>query len=290
MRLTLNDLQMNQFKMQGLPLPELVDKLLEFNIGEHGRLIYLQNHLLERKPIYDSDKRFLQICLGKLQELEGGTIKPENLEMNHDDKYLHMINKLLDSEIGDTDRLRLIKQNILEGKPLVESDELYFKEKYEQFAQIDENEKTTREALVIIKKLKQSEIGNSERLDSIKEKLEQRIVLPIPDIRYFNEKAKELKRLQIENGFSQSASKHDSKIKMKSKFNGTISSPFTFTVKISDVMLASATIIYAIWVLGLFLIDISPVQDHLLGLALGLGAGVVVIYKIQKKASQSFNR
>ena len=281
---------MNQFKMQGLPLPELVDKLLEFNIGEHGRLIYLQNHLLEGKPIYDSDKRFLQICLGKLQELEGGTIKPENLEMNHDDKYLYMINKLLDSEIGDTGRLRLIKQNILEGKPLVESDELYFKEKYEQFAQIDENEKTTREALVIIKKLKQSEIGNSERLDSIKEKLEQRIVLPIPDIRYFNEKAKELKRLQIENGFSQSASKRDSKTKMKSKFNGTISSPFTFTVKISDVMLASAIIIYAIWVLGLFLIDISPVQDHLLGLALGLGAGVVVIYKIQKKASQSFNR
>ena len=281
---------MNQFKMQGLPLPELVDKLLEFNIGEHGRIIYLQNHLLEGKPIYDSDKRFLQICLGKLQELEGGTIKPENLEMNHDDKYLHMINKLLDSEIGDTGRLRLIKQNILEGKPLVESDELYFKEKYEQFAQIDENEKTTREALVIIKKLKQSEIGNSERLDSIKEKLEQRIVLPIPDIRYFNEKAKELKRLQIENGFSQSASKRDSKTKMKSKFNGTISSPFTFTVKISDVMLASAIIIYAIWVLGLFLIDISPVQDHLLGLALGLGAGVVVIYKIQKKASQSFNR
>lgn len=290
MRLTLNDLHMNQFKMQGLPIPELVDKLLEFNIGEHGRLIYLQNHLLEGKPIYDSDKRFLQICLGKLQELEGGTIKPENLEMNHDDKYLHMINKLLDSEIGDTGRLRLIKQNILEGKPLVESDELYFKEKYEQFAQIDENEKTTREALVIIEKLKQAEIGNSERLDSIKEKLEQRIVLPIPDIRYFNEKAKELKRLQIENGFSQSASKRDSKTKMKSKFNGTISSPFTFTVKISDVMLASATIIYAIWVLGLFLIDISPVQDHLLGLALGLGAGVVVIYKIQKKASQSFNR
>jgi hypothetical protein len=290
MRLTLNDFHMNQFKMQGLPLPELVDKLLEFNIGEHGRLIYLQNHLLEGKPIYDSDKRFLQICLGKLQELEGGTIKPENLEMNHDDKYLHMINKLLDSEIGDTGRLRLIKQNILEGKPVVESDELYFKEKYEQFAQIDENEKTTREALVIIEKLKQAEIGNSERLDVIKEKLEQRIVLPIPDIRYFNEKAKELKRLQIENGFSQSASKRDSKTKMKSKFNGTISSPFTFTVKISDVMLASAIIIYAIWVLGLFLIDISPVQDHLLGLALGLGTGVVVLYKIQKKASQSFNR
>ena len=279
---------MNRYNVQGLPLAQLVDKLLEFNIGEHGRLLYLQNHISEGKPIYDSDKRFLEICLGKLQELEGGTIKPENLEANHDDKYLNMINKLLDSEIGDTGRLRVIKQNILQGKPLVESDELYFKEKYEQFAQIDENEKTTREALVIIEKLKQAEIGNSERLDSIKEKLEQRIALPIPDIRYFNEKAKELKRLQIENGFSQSASKHNSKI--KSKVNGTIGSPFTFTVKISDVMLTGAAVIYAIWIFGLFLIDLSPVHEHLLGLSLGLGVGVVVIYKIQKKASQSFNQ
>lgn len=279
---------MNKYNLQGLPLPELVNKLLEFNIGEHGRLIYLQNHLQDGKPIYDSDKRFLEICLGKLQELEGGTIKPENLEINHDDKYLTMINKLLDSEIGDTHRLRMIKQNILEQKSLVESDELYFKEKYEQFARIDENEKTTREAIVIIEKLKLAEIGNSERLDSIKEKLEQRIALPIPDIRYFNEKAKELKRLQIENGFSQSASKRDSKI--KTKVTGTIGSPFTFTVKISDVMLTSAAVIYAIWIMGLFLIDLSPIHEHLLGLALGLGVGVVVLYKIQKKASQSFNQ
>lgn len=277
---------MTKANLQGLPVEELVNKLLEFNIGEHGRLIYLQNHLREGKPIYDSDRRFLEICLGKLQELEGGTIKPENLQINHDDKYLNMINKLLDSEIGDTSRLRLIKQNILEGKPLVESDELYFKEKYEQFAQIDENEKTTREALVIIEKLKDAEIGNKERLDSIKEKLEQRITLPIPDIRYFNEKAKELKRLQIENGFSQSVAKHN--FKTKAKPDESHGSPFTFTVKISDVMLTGAAIIYAIWILGLFLIDLSPVQDHLLGLSLGLGIGVVVIYKIQKKANQSF--
>ncbi len=178
----------------------------------------------------------------------------------------------------------------MEGKPLVESDEQYFKEKYEQFAQIDENEKTTREALVIIEKLKLAEIGNSERLDSIKEKLEQRIALPIPDIRYFNEKAKELKRLQIENGFSQSAAKHDSKTKTKTKVNGTPGSPFSFTVKISDVMLTAAVLIYAVWIFGLFLIDLSPVGDHLLGLSLGLGIGVVVIYKIQKKASQSYNQ
>ncbi len=34
---------MNKYNLQGLPLGELVDKLLEFNIGEHGRLIYMQN-------------------------------------------------------------------------------------------------------------------------------------------------------------------------------------------------------------------------------------------------------
>ena len=276
---------MKQYNVKGLPLAELIEKLLEFNIGEHGRLIYLKNHLISGKPIFDSDKRFLEICLGKLQELEGGTIITENLEINHDEKYLKMIDKLLDSEIGDTTRLRSIKQNIIEGKPLVESDEIYFKEKYEQFAQIDDNERTTREALQIIAKLKHAEIGNSERLESIKEKLEQRIALPIPDIKYFNEKAKELKRLQAEQVFSQ-----ESKTKIRHNENGNNGSPFTLTIKISDVMLASACIIYTIWVLGLFLFDISPIHEHLLGLALGLGVGVVVVYKIQKKASKSFNQ
>lgn len=277
--------KMKQYNVKGLPLAELIEKLLEFNIGEHGRLIYLKNHLISGKPIFDSDKRFLEICLGKLQELEGGTIITENLEINHDEKYLKMIDKLLDSEIGDTTRLRSIKQNIIEGKPLVESDEIYFKEKYEQFAQIDDNERTTREALQIIAKLKHAEIGNSERLESIKEKLEQRIALPIPDIKYFNEKAKELKRLQAEQVFSQ-----ESKTKIRHNENGNNGSPFTLTIKISDVMLASACIIYTIWVLGLFLFDISPIHEHLLGLALGLGVGVVVVYKIQKKASKSFNQ
>jgi uncharacterized protein YebE (UPF0316 family) len=60
--------------------------------------------------------------------------------------------------------------------------------------------------------------------------------------------------------------------------------------KISDVMLTSAVLIYVIWIMGLFLIDLSPIGDHLLGLSLGLGVGVVVLYKIQKKASQSFNQ
>ncbi|HSB49889.1 MAG TPA: hypothetical protein VLC72_00975, partial [Nitrosopumilaceae archaeon] len=141
------------------------------------------------------------------------------------------------------------------------------------------------EALQIIGKLKQAEIGNSERLESIKEKLEQRIALPIPDIRYFNEKAKELKRLQAEKELSQ-----ESKPKMKSRVNGNTDSPFTLTLKISDVMLACACIVYVIWILGLFLFDISPIHEHLLGLSLGLGVGVVIIYKIQKKANQSFNQ
>ena len=275
-------------KYKGRSLPDIVDKLLESNIGEHGRLIYLKNHLHEGKPIYDSDKRFLDICMRKLQELEGGITMAEKMEMNHDEKYLSMINQLMEAEIGDSQKLRSIKQNIINGKPLVESDELYFLEKYEQFTNVDENEKTAREAIVIIDKLKRSEIGNPERLDLIKEKLEQRIALPISDIRYFNEKAKELKRLQAENRIMLQATS-TSQPQIKPQNNGS-SSPFSFTVKFSDVMLGAACVIYGIWILGLFFIDISPVQDHMLGLALGLGTGVVVIYKMQKKSRGNYNQ
>ena len=58
---------MSLYNLRELSLSELVEKLLEYNIGEHGRLIYLKNYLKKDKPVYESDKRFLQTCLRKLE-------------------------------------------------------------------------------------------------------------------------------------------------------------------------------------------------------------------------------
>jgi len=273
-------------------LSELVEKLLEYNIGEHGRLIYLKNYLKKDEPVYESDKRFLQICLRKLEEIEDETIMTENSEINQDEQNLKIINKLQELEIGNTNRLSSIKQHLLESKAISDHDCQYLREKYNQLSKIDDNEKTISEAINTITKLKQLEIGNFDRLESIREKLETRAPLSISDIKYFNTKAQDLKKLQLEQNSIQEKqiSEHEikSKIKTNTKVETDYGSSFTITLKILHILLVSAIIVCGLWFFGLFLIDLYPVQDHLLGLAIGLGIGTVAIYKINKKVNRLF--
>ena len=79
------------------------------------------------------------------------------------------------------------------------------------------------------------------------------------------------------------------KIKTANKNETDISSGFALSIKISDLMHGCAWAIFAIWFLGLFFIDLYPVQDYLLGVAIGLGIGVVAIHKINKKTSRLFH-
>ena len=45
-----------------------IDKLLKLGIGDKGRLLYLRNYLKNGKPLYDSDRKFLETMEHKLYE------------------------------------------------------------------------------------------------------------------------------------------------------------------------------------------------------------------------------
>jgi len=278
--------------LRELPTLELIEKLIEYDIGENERLIYLKYYIKNGKPIFETDKRFLERCIKKLEEQEIPKIKPKIMENIPDEKNLNIIKQLRESEIGDPNRLESIKHDILENETLHERDVEYLKEKFEQFSQIDENEKTIRDAIKTIKALKRAEIGNADRLESINEQLERRSPLSISDVKYFNEKAKELKKLHNEQIYFKEKEREEvtEESKIKTNKNKTdISSGFALSIKILDLMHGCAWTIFAIWFLGLFLIDLYPVQDYLLGVAIGLGVGVVAIYKIKKKTSRLFH-
>ena len=280
---------MNMDNLRELPTLELIEKLIEYDIGENERLIYLKYHIKNSKPIFETDKRFLERCIKKLEEQEIPKIKPKKMETIPDEKNLNMIKQLQESEVGDPNRLESIKHDILENETLHQRDVEYLKEKFEQFSQINENEKTIRDAIKTIKALKRAEIGNADRLESINEQLERRSPLSISDVKYFNEKAKELKKLHNEQIYFKETEKEvteKSKTKTDNKNQANISSGFALSIKISDLMHGSAWAIFVIWYLGLFLIDLYPVHDYLLGVAIGLGVGVVAIYKIKKKTSR----
>jgi len=283
---------MNMNNLRELPTLELIEKLIEYDIGENERLIYLKYYIKNDKPIFETDKRFLERCIKKLEEQEVPKIKPEKMESITDEKNLNIIKQLQESEIGDPTRLESIKHDVLENATLHERDVEYLKEKFEQFAQINENEKTIREAIKTIKALKRAEIGNANRLESINEQLENRSSLSISDVKYFNERAKELKKLYNEQVYFKEPEQKvtaKSKAKTSNKNETELDSGFSLSIKISDLIHGSAWVIFAIWVLGLFLIDLYPVQDYLLGVAIGLGVGVVAIHKIKKKTSRFFH-
>jgi len=283
---------MNMDNLRELTTLELIEKLIEYDIGENERLIYLKYHIKNGKQIFESDKRFLERCIKKLEEQKVPEIKPKKLENIQNEKNLNMIKQLQESEIGDPNRLESIKHDILENETLHQRDVEYLKEKFEQFSQINENEKTIREAIKTIIALKQAEIGNAGRLESINEQLERRSSLSVSDVKYFNEKAKELKKLHNEQIYFQKKviKEVTETSQIKTNKNETdISSGFAFSIKISDLMHGCAWTIFAIWLLGLFLIDLYLVQDYLLGVAIGLGVGVVAIHKIKKKTSRLFH-
>jgi len=283
---------MNMDNLRELPTLELIEKLIEYDIGENERLIYLKYHIKNGKPLFETDKRFLERCIKKLEEQETPKIKPKKMENIPDEKNLNIIKQLQESEIGDPNRLESIKHDILENETLHERDVEYLKEKFEQFSQINENEKTIRDAIKTINALKRAEIGNADRLESINEQLERRSPLSISDVKYFNEKAKELKKLRNEQIYFKEKEPEvteRSKIKTTNKTKTDISSGFALSIKISDLMHGCAWAIFAIWFLGLFFIDLYPVQDYLLGVAIGLGIGVVAIHKIKKKTSRLFH-
>jgi len=278
--------------LRELPLLELVEKLIEYDVGEKERLIFLKHYIINGKIIFESDKRFIERSVTKLEELEKNKIIPKKLEINQADKNLKVITKLQEAEVGDSNKLESIKQHILDNQSLLEHEAQYLEEKFGQFAQINENEKTITEAIKIIKELTQAEIGSPNKLESINEKLQMQIPLSISDVKYFNDKASDLKKFRNEQNRPQEKQQErqefNSKIKTNTKVETDYGSSFTITLKISHILLVTAIIVCGLWFFGLFLIDLYPVQDHLLGLVIGLGIGIAAIYKINKKANRLF--
>jgi len=56
----------------------IIEKLLKLGMGDKGRLLYLRNHLKNGKPIYDSDRKFLEKMCAELEETKSE--KPEKLD------------------------------------------------------------------------------------------------------------------------------------------------------------------------------------------------------------------
>ena len=185
--------------MNGLNVEEttdLIEQLLKLKIGDEGRLLYIKNSLDTGRKIYETDKKYLEQWRKKIKKINTETKKPLLLSEENTKQELNIIGRLEKAEIGNPQRLLSIKRALTDGIEMSDENHQYLNKKFEQLVKTVENEKMFYEAIKVIEKLQDVEIGNSERLQSIKNTLLKGSELNLQDIKYFNEKADALKELQ----------------------------------------------------------------------------------------------
>lgn len=274
--------------MNGLNVEEtfdLIKKLLELQIGDQGRLIYIKDSLEKGRIIYKTDKNYLKKMKEKIKEINIENKKSLSLTESDRIPKLKIIEKLQRAEIDNSGRLLTIKNAIIKDKEISDENHGYLNEKYDQLVKTDEYEKMVFESLEIINELK-AEIGNSERLESIKTTLLKGTELQLQDIKYFNKKIHTPKKFQ---GYEKILSENKEKVTqptttdVSSVERHSTSYDLTVTLKVFDIVVWVASTSFLLWMLGLTFINLSPIHDHLLGFAVGLSICAGIIRKIQSK-------
>ena len=162
---------------------QALDKLRGSELRDSERLGVIKKALQEGKPVGESEINFLNTKYEKLQK-----------EIDYQNRVqwtINVIKRLHEEEIGEYARLEKIKTALEAGRNVDQSEISYLKEEYKILRQIDANKKV-RLTIDTINKLQQAEIGNYERLETIRIALEEGKSLDESEISYLRSKYEEL--------------------------------------------------------------------------------------------------
>ena len=118
--------------MQNLTINETiseVESLIEAGDGDTGRLFHILEFLKNNKPLYNSDKSYLESKLQSSFSIESEKEIEEN-------PLLPKIQYLMESGNGDLGRLQHIYEMLADNKPLYNSDQSYLESRLQSLADI----------------------------------------------------------------------------------------------------------------------------------------------------------
>jgi len=158
-----------------------IQKLIELNSGDTGRLQHIIDFLNKGKPLYKTDKIYLEKKLNS-------TIKISPKKIIHEENTsIIQIKELMKKGKGDTGRLQHIINTLQNKKPMYLSDGVYLETNF------------GIKVIQKLEKIRQEIITNEKSKIEIKDKLKERIVMPkdwkkIDDDFETNKITKKLKR------------------------------------------------------------------------------------------------
>ncbi len=157
-----------------------VKKMQEAEIEHSKRLDAIRIKAEEGEFVSKEELNYINARYEKLQKL-----------MERQNKFewtINAIKELQEHKMGDSAKLDTIKRLFEEEKPVEQNDVNYLKTQYELLQQNLKHKIKIQHSLDIIKTLHEHELGNSERLHSIRKIIEERRPVPETEINYLKEK------------------------------------------------------------------------------------------------------
>ncbi|MGD8432394.1 MAG: hypothetical protein PVG23_07470 [Nitrosopumilaceae archaeon] len=115
-----------------------IKKIIENKQGDPGRLQYISERLQSGKKLFHSDHIYLT------NKISAEVIPIEIKEPNENDKKIKDVKRLIALKLGEPGRLAYILKTLEKNKDLYHSDEIYLKNKIEQFHEYTEGKRIKR--------------------------------------------------------------------------------------------------------------------------------------------------
>ena len=159
---------------------DAIRKLQEAEIGHLGRLASIRHEIEQGNIISEKDQTYLNFRYEKLHRA---------LDQHNRIQWTkRTVESLREFGIGDKERLAAIKQVLDAEIPLSENDVEYLRQQHRLLHQVESHTRRLELVVEMIEKLQETKIGDSQRLDKIRQTIEARRQVSEVDIAYMTDR------------------------------------------------------------------------------------------------------
>jgi len=172
--------QVSEYKDKVVWSLDATRKLQEAEISHLGRLASIRHEIEKGNLISEKDQTYLNFRYEKLRRALN--------QHNRIEWTKRTVESLHEFGIGDKERLDAIKQLLESEMPLSENDVEYLRQQHRLLRQVAGHTRKLELVVELIEKLQETKIGDSQRLDKIRQAIEERRHVSEVDIAYLKDR------------------------------------------------------------------------------------------------------
>jgi len=165
----------------------LISQLKQAKIGDADKLDQISRTIKSGKLVDEIDKKYLSEKKMQFKKVVENKTKVS--------WSIDAIKKFQETEAKHSNKLEKLRNAVEQGKTISENEQNYLNARYEKLRHVVEERNKIIWTIQTIEKLRQFQIGDSTKYDSIKQLLEEEIPIPENDVNYLKEQYKMLRQV-----------------------------------------------------------------------------------------------